>query len=383
MRFAAIFIAAAWTIGARGEEPRFAKGLPDRPDFFPVAVWLQDTANASRYRDVGVNLYVGLWRGPTEAQLDALDAAGIHLIAGQGRAALKFRDRATIVAWMHDDEPDNAQSLGEGKGYGPPVTPEAIVARYREMKAADPDRPVLLNLGQGVAWDGWYGRGTRTNHPEDYPKYVEGCDVASFDIYPACHRDAAVAGKLWYVPHGVERLRKWAGDRPVWACIETTHIDNEDRKATPAEIRAEVWMALIRGAKGIVYFAHQFKPKFIEAGLLADEAVAGEVAAVNGRIRELAPILNAPDAPEAVRVETDDPAAIATLVKQVDGVAYVFAASLREGGRSATFRLADRADARVEVLDESRTLDAPAGSWSDRFDGYQVHLYRVSPSPKP
>ena len=24
----------------------------------------------------------------------------------------------------------------------------------------------MLNLGQGVAWDGWYGRGTRTNHPE-------------------------------------------------------------------------------------------------------------------------------------------------------------------------------------------------------------------------
>ena len=31
-------------------------------------------------------------------------------------------------------------------------------------------------------------------------------------------------------------------------------------------------MALIHGADGIIYFAHQFKPKFIEAGLLADEA---------------------------------------------------------------------------------------------------------------
>lgn len=381
MRCAVLAVAACWTMGAIGAEPRFAKGLPDRPDFFPVAVWLQDTTNAARYRDVGINLYVGLWRGPTEAQLDALDAAGIRLIAGQGRAALRFRDRPTIVGWMHDDEPDNAQPLGEGKGYGPPVTPEAIVARYREMKAADPDRPVLLNLGQGVAWDGWYGRGTRTNHPEDYPRYVEGCDVASFDIYPACHENPEVAGKLWYVPHGVERLRKWAGDRPVWCCIETTRIGNEARKATPAEIRAEVWMALIRGAKGIVYFAHQFKPTFIEAGLLADEDVAREVAAINGRIRGLAPILNAPDAPEAVWVEADEPAAIATLVKRVDGVAYVFAASLRQGGRSATFRLAEPAGAKVEVLDESRALDAPSGSWTDRFDGYQVHLYRVHPRP--
>lgn len=381
MRRAAILMAALWTVGVSGAEPKFSKGLPDRPDDFPIAVWLQSTDNAARYRDVGINLYVGLWRGPTEAQLDALDAAGIRLISGQGRGSLKFIDRPTIVGWLQDDEPDNAQSLGEGKGYGPPVPPEEIVKRYRAMKEADPDRPVLLNLGQGVAWDGWYGRGTRTNHPEDYPEYVQGCDIASFDIYPACHDHPDVAGKLWYVPHGVDRLRKWAGDRPVWACIETTGIDNETRKATPAEIRAEVWMALIRGAKGIIYFAHQFKPTFIEAGLLADEEVAREVTAINARIRELAPVLNAPDAPDAVRVETDDPAAVATLAKQVDGVTYVFAASLREGPRSATFRLAAPDDAKVEVLDESRTLEAPAGAWTDRFDGYQVHLYRVGPKP--
>ena len=92
---------------------------------------------------------------------------------------------------MHGDEPDNAQSLGEGKGYGPPILPEKIVESYERIRAADPTRPVLLNLGQGVAWDGYYGRGVRTNHPEDYPEYVKGCDIASFDIYPVAHDNAA------------------------------------------------------------------------------------------------------------------------------------------------------------------------------------------------
>ena len=55
-------------------------------------------------------------------------------------------------------------------------------------------------------------------------------------------------------------------------------------------------MALIHGARGIIYFAHQFKPKFIEAGLLADEEMARGVAALNRQIRELAPVLNSPDA---------------------------------------------------------------------------------------
>ena len=382
MRVAFAVMLAACAVGARGEEAAFPKGLPDRPDFFPVAVWLQSTSNAQKYKDVGINLYVGLWRGPTERQLDELDDAGIRLISGQGPAALKFRDRPTIVGWMHDDEPDNAQARkeSEGGGYGPPVDPEAIVAGYREMRRADPDRPVLLNLGQGVAWEGWYGRGTRTNHPEDYPRYVEGCDIASFDIYPACHRNEAVAGKLWYVPLGVERLRRWAGGKkPVWCCIETTGIDNEARKATPAQIRAEVWMALIRGAKGLIYFAHQFKPTFIEAGLLADADVAREVAAINRRIHELAPVLNSPDDPRGVEVATDASAPVAVLVKRHGDAAYVFAASLRDGETEARFRLPDGADATVEVLDESRTLDAPASAWSDRFSGCQAHLYRIRP----
>jgi hypothetical protein len=68
---------------------------------------------------------------------------------------LRFKDRPTIVGWMHGDEPDNAQSLGSGKGYGPPIPPATIVEGYDKIRKADPDRPVLLNLGQGVARDGW------------------------------------------------------------------------------------------------------------------------------------------------------------------------------------------------------------------------------------
>ena len=61
----------------------------------------------------------------------------------------------------------NAQSLGKDKGYGPPIPAATIVDDYRRIAAADPSRPVLPNLGQGVAWDARHGRGVRTNHPED------------------------------------------------------------------------------------------------------------------------------------------------------------------------------------------------------------------------
>ncbi|WP_169980723.1 hypothetical protein [Tautonia rosea] len=360
------------------DEPTVSNPLDD-PKSFPIAVWLQAPANAERYRSIGINTYVGLWRGPTEEQLDILDAAGMRLICGQNDRSLRFKDRATIIGWMHGDEPDNAQRLPEGGGYGPPIATKTIVDQYRVIKQTDPDRPVLLNLGQGVAWDGWRGRGVRTNHPEDYPDYVEGCDIASFDIYPACHDHPDVAGNLWYVPLGVERLRQWTEDRkPVWCCIETTRINNSDYSPSPSDTRVEVWMALIQGARGIIYFCHQFQPNFIEAGLLADDAMSREVAALNRQIQELAPVLHAPDRPDLARVSSsNEDVPIAVAVRQYDGATYLFAVSMRDGETTATFTLPDSGDVRVEVLGEDRAIDAAEGTWQDRFEGYQVHLYRI------
>jgi hypothetical protein len=365
----------------RAADTPFAKGPPQTPESFPLAVWLQAPSNAERYREIGINTYVGLWRGPTEEQLDALDKAQIRLICGQSDRSLRFKDRPTIVGWMHGDEPDNAQSLGSGKGYGPPISPATIIERYDRIRKADPDRPVLLNLGQGVAWDGWYGRGVRTNHPEDYVQYIKGCDIASFDIYPASHESKEIAGNLWYVPLGVDRLRSWGdGRKGVWCCIETTRIDNQDLKPTPEQVRSEVWMALIHGAGGIIYFAHEFKPKFIEAGLLADGEMARGVAAINRQVRELAPVLNSPDLKDVASVNSSEKTVpIDFVVKRHAGQSYLFAVAMREGGTTATFTLPGNEGAHVEVLGEGRSIDAVGGKWEDRFSGYQVHLYRIIP----
>src|SRR6185437_11215710 len=241
---------------------QFENGLSAREDYFPLAVWLQDPKNATKYQDVGINLYIGLWQGPTHAQLDALTRAGMSVICEQNDIGLENKNSKPIVGWMHGDEPDNSQSLGASKGFGAPIAPAKMVQEYDRMRAADPTRPILLNLGQGVAWDGWYGRGARTNHPEDYAQYVKACDIASFDIYPVTHDRPEIARNLWYVGYGVDRLVQCSqNQKAVWACIETTHISNARALPTPAQVRAEVWMALIHGARGIIYFSHEFKPK--------------------------------------------------------------------------------------------------------------------------
>jgi hypothetical protein len=386
---AILVVAAGITLPAAiGAEPAIAPSANDRgvlndPNFFPLAVWLQNPTNAARYKAAGINLYVALWRGPTDQQLAQLKEQGLYVICSQNAAGLAHQDDPTIVGWMHGDEPDNAQRIRGQKGYGPPILPSKIIDDYEQRKEADPSRPVLLNLGQGVAWDQYIGRGVRRNHPEDYAEYVQGCNIASFDIYPACHEHPDIAGKLWVVAHGVTRLRKWAGDeRPVWNCIECTHISNPDAKATPQEVKAEVWMSLVRGSRGIIYFCHQFKPTSIEAGLLADPEMLAAVTAINKQIHELAAVINSPTIAEGVTIQSSAAEVpVEAMVKRHNGDTYVFTVGMRSGVTTATFQLASpTTKARAVVLGEDRSLDITNGQFRDTFQPWDVHLYRITNS---
>lgn len=385
LRVLAVLCLIAW--GSVHAEPaaaspysKWSNGPSDEAAFFPIAVWLQSPAKAGQYQAAGFNTYVGLWRGPTESQLAELKKAGMKVICHQNEVGLKHVDDSTIIGWMHGDEPDNAQSLGAGKGYGPPIPPDRIVEDYRRIRSADPTRPVLLNLGQGVAWDGWHGRGVRTNHPEDYPEYVKGCDIASFDIYPVVHPSPAVSGKLWYVAQGVERLMEWTqGKQVVWNCIECTRIQNPKSKPTPQQVRCEVWMSIIHGSMGLIYFVHEWEPQFNESALLSDGEMLSAVAAINRQITELAPIVNSATIKEGLRVGSDNKAVpIAVMAKRHEQAMYIFAVAMRAGATNATFTVEDLAgDRTVKVLGENRTIISRGGVFEDHFDEWDVHLYRI------
>jgi len=395
-------------VGATGEGPKAAriwKNSPlGDPNFFPLTVWLQDPKKADQYRAIGINMYIGIWQGPKEQDLAEFKKAGMPVICDQNQVALRHLADPIIVGWMHGDEPDNAQDIKAWKSaeeikrawpdapnqplekwgtYGPPIPPSRIIADYQRIKQNDPTRPVMLNLGQGVAYEKYNGRGYRAGHLEDYPEYVKGCDLVSFDIYPVVHDKPEVRGKLEMVPLGVDRLRKWSQDKKlVWNCIECTHISNPRAKATPYQVRAEIWMSLIHGSRGLIYFVHQFEDagKFIEAALLEDQEMSAAVGRINRQITELAPVLNSPTLKDAAAVASsgaDVP--IDILVKKHGGATYIFAVAMRDGAAKASFSVKGLAGKAVaEVLGENRKLDVADGEFADNFKGYEVHLYKIA-----
>jgi hypothetical protein len=382
--FLAALACCALTAGAparktsSGPYAAWKNGPSADPGYFPIAVWLQSPENAARYKAAGINLFVGLWQGPTEAQLAGLKAAGMRVICEQNAVGLKHLEDPTIAGWMHGDEPDNAQELPGGKGYGGPIPYQKIIADYQKIRQADPTRPVMLNLGQGVANDEWIGRGAK---PENYPDYCKGADIVSFDVYPVAGLDKPQSEDyLWYVPKGIDRIRKWTDDRKLaWNCIECTQIGKPDRQATPDQVRSEVWMSLIHGSRGLIYFVHQFQPKFNEHALLDDPQMLPAVTAINRQVAELAPVLNSPTLSDAATVAPSDPEApVDIAVKRRRGATYVLACGMRNKPGKAAFNvLGMGGERKVTVLGENRSVTARDGRFEDSFGRYGVHLYRV------
>jgi len=362
---------------------RWPNGLPDDSTYFPIAVWLQEPSNAGEYLETGVNLYVGLWKGPTEEQLSKLKTFAMPVICEQNEVGLTSQNKDLIVGWLQQpDEPDNAQSNGQG-GYDPCVPPDTMTARYNAIRAADSTRPVMINLGQGSAWFDYPGRGTCTGAAYMYREYMKAANLVTFDIYPVTSKYETVQGNLWYVPQGVDNLRVFSEDKkPIWAWIETTEINSETHKPTPEQTRTEVWMALIHGARGIGYFCHRWIPRFHDHAWLDDPEMKAMITATNQQITELAPVLNSPTLDSVVTRNLAQPSGIGVdlMVKHFQDTLYIFAVGMEDfGANTATFTInyTDGITSPVIVMGEGREIALTNNTFEDTFDGYKLHQYKI------
>ena len=360
---------------------KWSHGPSTDPGFFPIAVWMQDPALAARYQTAGFNTYVALpyidnHPSPTEEHLTVLKQAGMRVICDQNAVAMKHLDDSTIVGWMQGDEPDVKWGSGEGQEAVMPVLPETIIADYEKMRAADPSRPVFLNLANGDLIE----RGARRGHMEDYPEYIKGCDIVSFDVYPVSSVRPEVLGKLWYVADGVKRLVQWSnGRKVVWNCLECTRINSINRQPTPQEVRCEAWMSIIHGSRGFIWFVHEFKPVPNDAALLDDPEMLAAVTAINLQIHDLARVINSPALANVASVKSANAAApVAFTARRHNGAVYLFAVGMRGEQTKATFQVAGKlADGTVEAIGENRTIPIHGGVFADPFFLWAVHLYRI------
>lgn len=382
-------------------------GWPQGEDFFPIGVWAQDPRDAGRYQALGVNFYYGLHGGPTPEQVAGLRRHGMPAVCHYNAYASEhLRHEPLIWGWMHRDEPDLAHCYprdmlkapggkqiikehwpeiyreldldnNEYNGWGLGLHPiNDLQADYKHIKSESPEKPVFLQLSQAVAYNGvQMGRGDRSGKTWEYPLYIEGADVVSYDIYPVAY---GKADQLWLVPRGLDQLKAWgSGDRPLMMVLEAGF---GEQWASKHQMRAQVWMSVNHGAAGIVWFVHRWseqggKKKLVSTKMPLDNEEVGQmVKDLNDELKRLAPVINSPalDGVASARGAELDLGA-----RKADDTTYVFAVERAGENDEATIRVRGIREGTAEVLGEDRTIPVRGGRFRDRFDAWDTHLYRI------
>jgi hypothetical protein len=183
----------------------------------------------------------------------------------------------------------------------------------------------------------------------------------------------------------VRRLDALDGVRqPVWHFVElgwpwTESGTQGGRRILPTEIRSAVWHSIIAGARGIIYFDHNFGPgtpgsTILEEGYEDNRAAASQV---NAQIKSLAPVLNAPFVTSGHSATDTMTGTVRYMIKWSGGKFYLFAGADRGGG-NATFSLPCVGNATAVVEGENRSLPVTGGSFTDSFaDKNATHIYRL------
>jgi hypothetical protein len=134
---------------------------------------------------------------------------------------------------------------------------------------------------------------------------------------------------------------------------------------TPETVRAESWLALVAGARGLGFFP---------------AAWTGDVGGVIRRIRDevgaLVPALVQPVQP--VTLEPAD-TSVRAAAWTTGGAVYVAAVNAGTAAADVTLRFSALGNRTVSAIGENRQLQSSDGTLADHLEPLQVHVYVAGP----
>lgn len=360
--------------------------------FLPIMGWLQGPGNLPKLKAVGINTIAGYWR-PADGKPGAgggahgydklAQKAGLYFIPpfepkyADEMKALKGSDN--VLCWIHEDEPDMPKRTGDRKELR--QTPEQVMERYRALKSLDSMRPIMMTVTcffiNDSRFDHWW---TKEESDRIYPQLFKAADIPGFDVYPIYGWNAP--DKLTWVSQGIDELRAYAGrNKPtyIWLeCLPGSKFGDKAHPVTGLEMRNEVYQAIIHGATAVGYFTHRFGDNFSEFAPSQENQNA--MLEINRQLQRLASAIVGPDAKAQPTMTIAGDLTAQCLAKQDDGSLVIFAQNIdmgRKGGMATISLKGLKPGARIEVVDEDRSVEAQVGKFSDEFGPLAVHIYRV------
>jgi hypothetical protein len=306
---------------------------------FPRMVWRQCPTYYPTSTGAGINLFLGVSCTGTDEQFDRLKGRAISTVdaktpavSGPGHVGFHLPDEADVSV-------GNAKNLPQPKEDGR-VTFLTLTDHFSQRAAPPPN-------GKGI-----------------YPDFFNSADVIGFDTYPVEVRcKIEQIDNVYWMQRELVSL---TGGKPTFQWIEAGPMehcrDNED--PTPAVVRAETWLAIAGGARGIGYFPDWWA-----------EDIRNEVRLVNREILALAPALLAPVA--RANWSTDSPVRVGA--RRYNGATYVIAVNTSTSPTSTSFTVTGLGGRKLRVFRDGRIVTPLGDLVVDKLPGLGVAVYVVPP----
>jgi hypothetical protein len=402
----------------------------------------QSLADVRRDAAMGENIYWNLSGGSVDYNI--IREGGMHISAPSEDS----NTGSETVSWNGDDEPD--MNLGPGNGrlrvvasapnrcVGGPCGYTDVRWFYANDLTNVSGKATLSYTPDGRVVHTGYGKGVLFWEPaRQAARFLQYSDILSADSYwltdndlqtaaqggcgleptnPSICRGGGGTGLDYTQSHlpanyafNVTRLDSLQAlngrSKPVVVDVETgcpfTGGDDAGACATPAQTIAAAWHALIAGARGIIWFQHNFSGPCVDfrtfldgsnraSGMYDCQQTPGvtlhdlveDISGFDHEVEALNDVLLSPTAENYVHTRAD----VSVMAKAYAGSCYVFASS----GEPATPPVPDQTSVLavaggytgpVRVLDEHRTLHARGGRFTDRFsNANSVHIYEIPDS---
>lgn len=266
----------------------------------------------------------------------------------------KFGNHPALLGWYLLARPDQNS-----------VPPDVMDQLYQDLQQISPEHPTIVALSS----------------PSLLRFYSDFCDIVVAWSLPIPASPVTAVAQV--VDAAQQAVR---GRKPVWATIQaagpgwyrdaTLDIQGPGRVPTPAEMEAMTYLALMHGAKGLIYYGYQI-PSYpgTRAFHLPQDApeLWQALATLNRQLQWLAPVIL--DGQRTLLPAAAE-GALQLATWQYDEGLYVVAVNTGDRGLVCDFQVPATAGQGLTAMFENRRLPVnSAGSFQDSFAPHEVHIY--------
>lgn len=342
--------------------------------FFPIGAYSVPSSDFSKWKSRGVNTLVndvGDTDGERLQWNQAAVAAGFKLIRPPLPNPADDIGNSALLAWSQMDEPD-IWDKGEEN------LPE-LQQNYKKWKQIDPTRLVFLNFSGGDVM--------RTNQPDvintdvTYKNMIATADWIANDIYPLSGYlfEDERRTDLTLLSEPIDQLRSWAPLKPQFCFIESAKIYSEFRGIKPAELRAQIWLAMVHGVRGLFFFSHIFENDDWLDWDGTQKDVAAEMTIQTSLITSIALALQGDINPTSMHVVVPKGLEAGWRNSSLGKFVFVVNPTSQTYSNQTITLTGTSASTTAAVIGESRTISITdeGTHMSDHFPGFAVHIYQL------